>query len=126
MFLVVAIIHQLLHCLLFPINTWRKKCYIGFYRKYLTPYCYCKKELKKMRLILAAMFPFMLLTWLPLIIIINTGASMLLYAIAYSNAIISAFDLYDIYILLSKIPGWKKVILKSANRYFIVLKKEIN
>lgn len=79
-----------------------------------------------MRLILAAMFPFMLLTWLPLIIIINTGASMLLYAIAYSNAIISAFDLYDIYILLSKIPGWKKVILKSANRYFIVLKKEIN
>ncbi|MBD7911543.1 MULTISPECIES: DUF3267 domain-containing protein [Clostridium] len=125
-FLVVTIIHLLLHCLFFPTSTWNKKCYLGFYRKYLTPFCYCKKELKKFRLIIAAISPLFILTIFPLLIIIYNHISMLLLSIAYANALLSAFDLYDIYILLKKIPGSGNIILKSANRYFIVKKRMPN
>lgn len=123
-FSVVFLIHHLLHCLLYPKDTWKNHCYIGFYK--FIPYCYCKKELNKFRLILAAFFPFLLLTIIPLTLISDRETiDILLYSIAYGNAILSSFDFYDMYILLRKVPGWKKPILKSANRYFTVLKKEV-
>jgi hypothetical protein len=123
-FLIVFLIHNLLHCLFYPSNTWRKNCYIGFYK--LIPYCYCKKELNKFRLILAAFFPFVMLTVIPLTLISGVDvADILLFSVAYGNAILSAFDFYDIYVLIRKVPGWEKPVLKSRNRYFTVLKKEI-
>lgn len=114
---IVIPLHYLIHCLFYPVKINSDKCFIGFYKKLLTPFCYCKKELKRERLLIASVVPFLILTIIPLVIFINLDRDMFFYALASVNALLSSFDIYDAYVLIKKIPKGDSLIIKSNNTY---------
>ncbi|WP_366777774.1 DUF3267 domain-containing protein [uncultured Clostridium sp.] len=119
----VVLVHTCLHCVLFPYNTWSNSCYIGISFKHMTPFCYCKKELKRWRLILSTIFPFIFLTVIPFTFYIYTPTNMLLYSIVYCNSILSAFDIYNFYILTFKQISQRNLLIKSNNKFYLINKK---
>ena len=118
---IIIPLHYCIHCLFYPVKINSDTCFVGFYKNLLTPFCYCKKELKRERLIIASLVPFIILTIIPLVIFINSDTNMFLYALACGNAFLSSFDIYDAYILIKKIPRGDNLIIKSNNTYYTIL-----
>ncbi|MBE6050891.1 MAG: DUF3267 domain-containing protein [Clostridium sp.] len=121
--LLISLIHVFLHFIIFPINTWKKDCYIGFSLKHLTPFCYCNKELKRWKLIISTILPFIFLTIIPFKLYVANPTNMLLFSIIYSNSLLSAFDIYNLYILLFKKITDRGLLLKSNNKFYLLHKK---
>ena len=118
---IIIPLHYFIHCLFYHVKMNSDLCFIGFYKNLLTPFCYCKKELKRERLILASLVPIIILTIIPLVIFMNSDTNMCLYALACGNALLSSFDIYDAYILIKKIPRGDNLIIKSNNTYYTIL-----
>ena len=114
-------LHYFLQSLFYHVKITSKDCFIGFNKNVLVPFCYCKKGLKRGRLLLATLTPYILLTVIPLVIFINSDTNMCLYSIACGNALLSSFDIYDSYMLIKKIPKGNSFIIKSNNTYYTIL-----
>lgn len=117
---IIIPLHYFIHCLFYPVKINSDECFIGFYKNLLTPFCYCKKELKRERLIIVSLVPFSILTIIPLVIFINSDTNIFLYALACGNALLSSFDMYDAYVLIKKIPRGDNFIIKSNNTYYTI------
>jgi len=113
-------LHYFLQCLFYTVKINSDECFIGFNKNLLVPFCYCRKALKKVRLLTAALVPYILLTIIPLVIFINSDTNLFLYSIACGNALLSSFDIYDAYILIKKIPKGDSFIIKSNNIFYTV------
>lgn len=118
---IIIPLHYFIHCLFYPVKMKSEECFIGFYKKLLTPFCYCKKELRRQRLIISSLVPFVLLTIIPLVVFMNLDTNMCLYAFVCVNALLSSFDIYDAYVLIRKIPKGDNFIIKSNNTYYTIL-----
>lgn len=119
----ISLTHVFFHFIMFPLNTWDKDCYIGFSLKHLTPFCYCKKQLKRWRLIISTTLPFIFLTVIPFKFYIKDPTNMLLFSIIYINSLLSAFDIYNLYILLFKKITDRHLLLKLNNKFYLLDKK---
>lgn len=127
-FLLVSIIviplHLLIQTIFYPCRLFNKNCYIGFNYKTLAPFTCYKGQIARWRLILGSLLPFLLMTVIPIWIVTITSANMLLYAIASVNGLISAYDLYDLLILISRVPSNSNNVIKSNNVFYLLTKKE--
>ena len=115
---IIIPLHYFIQCLFYPVKISSDECFIGFYKNLLTPFCYCKKELKRERLIIASLVPFIILTIIPLIIFINSDINMFLYALACGNALLSSFDIYDVYVLIKRS---QREITLSLNQIILII-----
>lgn len=117
-FIVVIPLHLLIHTFLYDGGIKNNNCIIGFNKTYLSVYNYYNGTIKYSRFIIMTLLPFLLLTILPLLLIAVTGFNIVLYAICLSNAILSCYDLYDIYIIIRKIPKNSYIIKSDVSLYF--------
>lgn len=114
-------LHYFLQCIFYSVKINSNNCFIGFNKSLLIPFCYCKKGLKRGRLLISDLVPSILLTTITLVIFINSETNMCLYSIVCGNALLSAFDIYDMYILIKKIPRGDIFIIKSNNTYHTII-----
>ena len=88
--LALTVVHELIHGItwaIFSENHWQD-IEFGFQAKTLTPYCTCKRPLKKGQYVLGALMPMILLGIVPSVISFFTGSFMLLIlgAVMFSSA----------------------------------------
>jgi hypothetical protein len=80
LFIVLIVVHELIHGLVFMIKSKRgfKSVKFGFIAKYVMPYCHCEEVLKRNDYILAALMPLLLVGLLPAVLSLFTGSLTLL------------------------------------------------
>lgn len=79
-FVVLIVVHELIHGItwsIFAKNGW-KSISFGFIVAYLTPYCSCNEPMKKYQSILSALMPTLLLGFIPCMVAVFIGSSVLL------------------------------------------------
>lgn len=80
-FLVLILVHEFIHGItwaFFSPKGW-KSISFGFIAEYLTPYCSCNEPMKKHQIIIGALMPTIVLGFVPGIIAIFIGSSLLIF-----------------------------------------------
>lgn len=80
-FLALVVVHEFIHGItwsFFAENGW-KSISFGFIVEYLTPYCSCNQPMKKHQIIIGALMPTIILGFVPGIIAIFNGSSILMW-----------------------------------------------
>ncbi|MDD6793946.1 MAG: metalloprotease family protein [Clostridiaceae bacterium] len=120
--IIIIPLHYLILALSISFNFKDRIWCFGFNKRYLVPFSYCKKIVSRNRIIVSIIIQFIIFTVIPYYLMMFFFANLILYAIASCNALISSFQIYDMYILLRYVKG-NKMILKSNNKYYIIDKK---
>lgn len=107
-YLIIIIIHELLHVLCYPAND---KVIIRYSLSRLTFFSSSDENVSKIRSLLLLILPFITLTVFPSIISYSLGFNMFLYAFASANAIKSGSDLLNIVLIIKNVPkdGYLKI-----------------
>ncbi|MBC3798065.1 hypothetical protein GH807_13540 [Acetobacterium tundrae] len=110
-------IHEFLHVILFPGKFTSPNIYIGYYGgSFYVDYA---NDIKKARCLIVRLFPFVVLTFLPIIcILIFNSYIEILTKISLINGMLSCGDIFSFFVILKQIPKGASVRNKGDVTYW--------
>lgn len=116
-FLLLVPIHEMLHVIFFPDKISSADIFYGSYRGAI--YATYFRDIKKERYLLALIFPIIVLTVIPILIILLLNTNFIpLSKIALMNMVLSSMDVLSFYGILRKIPTNAKIRNKELCTYW--------
>ncbi|MBN3414197.1 metalloprotease family protein [Clostridium botulinum] len=100
-FIIIMPVHEILHSLAFP-NF--KQTIFGFIPKGLVSYSFFKGQISRNRLIISLIFPFIILTIFPTIVLSFIRIKNNIIYVIIINAVASYVDILTIFVLLLQVP----------------------
>ncbi|ATD55078.1 metalloprotease family protein [Clostridium chauvoei] len=114
---IIMMLHEFIHSLILP-NCLSESVIIRYNLKRLSIYAYSNIEISKGRMLLTLAMPLLLLTIIPTIISYILGFSIYLYVLASVNAIISAEDFMNFFLIVKNTPNNSKIYMKDEKLYY--------
>ena len=107
-------LHEVSHALAFPAAGWNDRTVFGFWPSRLAFYAYYRGCLSRNRTVTILVFPFLLLSIVPLLTcgVLGIAPSVVVYA-SICNAFLSSIDLVSILLVLSQVPG--KAVIRQQD-----------
>jgi len=120
LFIILVIpIHEFLHAVCFKGRLTSKRVIFGFYPKVLGFYAHYIGQVSWYRYIVIAVFPFLILTVIPLIIVIIFNLEYpFVVEVIFANGLASAGDVVTVIIILKQVPRQSILINTGMKTYW--------
>ena len=117
--ILIVPIHEFLHAVIFKGGLTSKRVVFGFYPKVFGFYAYYNGKITRHRYIIIAVFPFLMLTVIPLMVVtLFQVECKYLVEVIFASGMGSGMDILGIIIILRQVPRQSVLISSGMKTYW--------